>query len=224
VSETAVGERSGGRGFWGQIGLDADASDGAMGDNACSCQLCASSRGSAAFADAAGEGAVLSGFPGIEEGIAGAGPDSERVRLERLANPGGLGVRAEPVRSREPLRKRRNRKRSPLSTPVCTTAVRVLGEAGCLPGVLGFLPLLNGTTAGHRLQKALITHLAREGRAEEALSLLLSSRQREVLLYNVVMPVDACSKAWLGHERVVALSTSWLWTVSNQASGALTSC
>jgi pentatricopeptide repeat protein len=204
VSGTAVGDLDGrSREFWGQIGLDADGSDGAVGDNACSCWLCASSRGSAAFADAAREGAVLSGFPGTEKGIAGVGPESERVRLERLANPGGLGVRTEPVRSRDPLRKRRNRKRSLLSTPVCATAVRVLGAAGCLPGVSGFLPLLDGTTAGHRLRKALITHLAREGRAEEALSLLLSSRQREILLYNVVM--DACSKAWLGHERVVAL-------------------
>jgi pentatricopeptide repeat protein len=203
VSGTAVGDidgKSGARGFWGQIGLDPDGSDGAVGDNACSCRLCASSRGSAALADVAGEGGVLSGFSGAEEGIAGVGPDSERMRLERLANPGGLGVRTEPI---DPLRKRRNRKRSLLSTPVCTTAVRVLGAAGCLPGVLGFLPLLDGTTAGHRLRKALITHLAREGRAEEALSLLLSTRQREILLYNVVM--DACSKAWLGHERVVAL-------------------
>ncbi|GAQ91433.1 putative Pentatricopeptide repeat domain containing protein [Klebsormidium nitens] len=185
-----------------RIRIDADVLERAVGDQACSCRICASSRGGGALFHEDEDDPLVSSGPGSG--------DENGLRLES-ALPGGLGAAQASFANRgvlegrpaAPPKRRKRRRASLLSRNVCATAVRALGAAGRVPELLALLPHLGGSLAGQNLSKALVMHLARDGKVEEALSVLLSSPHRTVPLYNVVM--DAASKAWLGHERVVAI-------------------
>lgn len=188
-----------------RIRIDADVLERAVGDRACSCRICASTRGGEALFQEDDDNPLVD---------ADSSSGDESGELLESALPGGLAfpgvtqvafsnLGVSEGRPATPLKRRKRRRASLLSRAVCTTAVRALGAAGRLTECLTLLPHLGGSLAGQNLSKALVMHLARDGKVEEALSVLVSSPHRTVPLYNVVM--DAASKAWLGHERVVAI-------------------